>query len=666
MDDLTRELSKSSFIALSDQPLKAKAFSGAATPSAAVELLDAIVDGKYKILSVIGSGGMGSIYLAKHLMLDKTVALKTFKSYNLSQEAKLRFQREAQAIAKLNNPNIVQVFDFGYVNEQLPYYTMEVLTGQSLGEKLNNCQYLEIEEAVRIFVEVCRGLIAAHNKGIVHRDLKPDNIFMESKTITGAFAKVKIVDFGIAALASPDIEGQKLTAIGSVFGSPLYMSPEQSMGQNVTASSDIYSCGCALFQALTGKPPYLGPNAFSTLLMHQNDSIPSLRAALSGRECPKSLEQVVTKMLAKAPEQRYQSAEEVLENLLGLQQTAKIKQPRSTSETIANSQLLKTSASSTQGETAEQDLVNERKPRLQLSLAFLAALLLLAVGYGYFVSADSHKPEREKPKSAATGNANDLSDKETNEKQEISKTSESKENIENIASNASSENRASSESDYPGTSIEALKQQLSRPSKGDSFSTQYDQVTGPALELISEAKWIKVISFKNCTIENESLYKLSKLDLVCILLNYTNLDERGASGLSQCKTLTEIDASGTPLSDEGLKQLIKLKNLTRLSIGGSKVSKTGLAELARCKNLKFLSLSNMRPLSNDHIACVTKIESLSEINLNKTDSSPPLIRTLCKNHKNLKKVQIGECEKIGPNEVKLLRMEFPQIAFNYE
>lgn len=657
MDDLTRELSKSSFIPLSDQPLKAETFDDAAAPSGAVELLDVMVDGKYKILSVIGSGGMGNIYLAKHMMLDKTLALKTFKSYNLSQEAKLRFQREAQAIAKLNNPNIVQVFDFGYVNEQLPYYTMEVLTGQSLGEKLNNCQYLEIEEAISIFVEVCRGLVAAHNKGIVHRDLKPDNIFLESQTTDGVFSNVKIVDFGIAALATPDIEGQKLTAIGTVFGSPLYMSPEQSMGKRVTASSDIYSCGCALFQALTGKPPYLGPNAFSTLLMHQNDSIPSLRAALNGRECPKALDRLVTKMLAKTPEDRYQSAEEVLENLLGLQQTAKINQSRSTSEQIPNSPVFKARSSSTQGETAEQNLANERKLRLQLSSAFLAVLLLLAVGYCIFAFRDNHKPELEKPKPAATDSVNDLSGKAVDENQESQKSKKSKESKE------SKKNSVISEIDYPDISIEELKQLLARPSKGDSFSTQYEKVTTPALELISNTKWIKVISFKNCTLENESLNKLSKLDLVCILLNYANFNDRGAAGLSQCKTLTEIDASCTLLSDDGLKQLIKLKNLTRLCIGGSKVSKVGLAELARCKSLRILSLSNMRPLTNEHIATVTKIASLNEINLNKTDASPLLIRTLCKNHKNLKKVQIDECEKIGPNEVKLLSIEFPEITF---
>ncbi len=175
------------------------------------------------------------------------------------------------------------------------------------------------------------------------------------------------------------------------------------------------------------------------------------------------------------------------------------------------------------------------------------------------------------------------------------------------------ENSESSESDYPKISVEALKQQLARPSKGDSFSIQYDQMKAPALELISKAKWIKVISCKNCEIENESLGKLSRLDLVCIRLNYTDFNDIGASGLPQCKTMTEIDASSAGLSDEGLKHLIKLKGLERLSIGGSKVSKTELVELARCENLA--------------------------------------------------QVQVRECEKIGPNEVNVLRIEFPKKDF---
>ena len=320
MEDLISELSKSSLFTVADKTMAA-AIENEEQTRQAIELLGTIVDSKYKILKLLGAGGMGSVYLAKHLMLDKEVALKTFKSTNLTEEEKLRFQREAQAIAKLSNVNVIEVFDFGYVNGEVPYYTMERLVGQSLREKLDDCRFLPVEEAISIFIQVCHGLLAAHKKRIIHRDLKPDNIFLQSKSNLANTETVKIVDFGIASLALPAIETQKLTTLGTVFGSPLYMSPEQSMGQPVTESSDIYSCGCTLFHALTGKPPYLGNNALTTLLLHQSAPIPRLRAAMNGRTCPKALEEMLAKMLAKSADDRYANVEEVLQRLLRLDET---------------------------------------------------------------------------------------------------------------------------------------------------------------------------------------------------------------------------------------------------------------------------------------------------------------------------------------------------------
>lgn len=291
--------------------------SGELADNSQVDLVGQVIDQKYKVLALLGRGGMGAVYLAHHLTLDKDVALKTFATTSLSDETKQRFKREAQALGKLKHRNIVQVFDFGIANG-LPYYTMEHLDGESVAERIARNGPLNIEEAIYVFSELCHGLSFCHKNGVVHRDIKPGNIFLELQSSTSDdIAGVKLVDFGIAALADTAVgEIQKLTAAGTVFGSPLYMSPEQSMGLKVDARSDIYSSGCALFEMLTGKPPFRAATAFATMLCHQDVPAPTLAEA-GGLEqeqtYPDWLEELVGELLAKDPAVRPQSFSEVLD-----------------------------------------------------------------------------------------------------------------------------------------------------------------------------------------------------------------------------------------------------------------------------------------------------------------------------------------------------------------
>ncbi|MFA6211676.1 MAG: protein kinase [Candidatus Obscuribacterales bacterium] len=290
-----------------------------------VDLVGQIIDQKYKVLALLGRGGMGAVYLAHHLRLNKDVALKTFVSTNLSEDIRQRFKREAQAIAKLQHQNIVQVFDFGIADGGLPYYTMEHLDGESVAERIERKGQLELGEALSIFSQLCQGLQLCHRNGVIHRDIKPANIFLELQSSTNdAIAAVKLVDFGIAALTdSAVIENQKLTAAGTVFGSPLYMSPEQSMGKAVDARSDIYSSGCALFEMLTGKPPFRAASALATMLCHQEAAAPTLASIAPEQAYPEWLEALVAKLLAKDPEERLQSLAEAIDVIESQGQTKK-------------------------------------------------------------------------------------------------------------------------------------------------------------------------------------------------------------------------------------------------------------------------------------------------------------------------------------------------------
>lgn len=271
--------------------------------------------GDYEVISLLGVGGMGYVYEARHQVLHKVYAIKTIRAELLTETIWRRMQIEAQAIARMNHPNIVGIHNFG-MHEGRPFYVMDLLRGTSLAEKLKSQGPLSVTEALPIFREVATGLNYAHKKGIIHRDIKPGNIILLKKAdSTGA--KVKIVDFGIAKLAgTSDPNNQNLTSMGEIFGSPLYMSPEQCLAERTDARSDAYALGCTMFEALTGQPPFRGNNQVQTMMLHQGAPIPSLAEKSKKKtQFPEALELVLTKMLAKKPMERYQNLAAVVEDL---------------------------------------------------------------------------------------------------------------------------------------------------------------------------------------------------------------------------------------------------------------------------------------------------------------------------------------------------------------
>ena len=277
-----------------------------------------LVGENYEIISLLGVGGMGYVYRVRHRILQKLFAMKTLNSQQVTETAWRRLQVEAQAIARMNHPNIVGIHNLGLHDNRLPYYVMDLLEGEALAERLKRDHTLSLAEALPIFIEVCSGLGYAHKKGIIHRDIKPANIIL-LKQPDSAGATVKIVDFGIAKLSGvSDPNNQHLTSMGEVFGSPYYMSPEQCIGARIDARSDIYSLGCTLFEALVGQPPLKGANPVATMMLHQSQ-VPSTLKGASGKDFPDSIEVVVAGLLAKVPMDRYQSLEKVAQDLRDIQ-----------------------------------------------------------------------------------------------------------------------------------------------------------------------------------------------------------------------------------------------------------------------------------------------------------------------------------------------------------
>jgi serine/threonine protein kinase len=270
-------------------------------PSDEDPLVGQLLDGNYEIVRVIGEGGMGRVYEARHTRLHtKRFAVKLLH-HELAREPEVvtRFQREAEAASVLMHPNVVGVFDVNTSADGRPYIVAELLQGEELGKYLERLGKLPVAEAVHIVRQVCHALGAAHTAGIVHRDVKPENVFL-----AGPNATVKVLDFGISKVAE---FSDGLTKTGTVMGTPDYMAPEQARGDRVDARADIYAVGAILYRALTGRKPFDGqdPMAILTAVLTQEPERPSTLEP----SIPLSLELIVQRTMAKSPNERFSSME---------------------------------------------------------------------------------------------------------------------------------------------------------------------------------------------------------------------------------------------------------------------------------------------------------------------------------------------------------------------
>lgn len=263
---------------------------------------------RYEVLTCLGRGSMGTVYSCRHRILDKWFAVKIIRQ-ELARDAEAvsRFLTEAKAASAIGSKHIVEVVDFGELPDGAAYIVMERLAGQTLYQLLDQTSRLSISRALGIAIQITEALSAAHAAGVVHRDLKPDNVFLVREKDDPDF--VKILDFGIAKVLS---SGSKLTQAGSVLGTPAYMSPEQALGQPTDHRTDIYSLGVMLYEMAAGEVPFDAEAPLAVLSMQVSDPPPRLSERLPpDRLLPPGYEAVVEKCLAKRPEDRFQSMDEV-------------------------------------------------------------------------------------------------------------------------------------------------------------------------------------------------------------------------------------------------------------------------------------------------------------------------------------------------------------------
>lgn len=287
-------------------------------------LIGKLIADRYIILGTLGSGAMGTVYKARHKHLNREVALKVLRRDACSDDlSRKRFENEAKAASKLNHQNLIAVTDFGFAaglgegTIDSPFLVMDYVEGISLAQMLKQTNTLPDEQFLNILAQICSGLAHAHDKCLIHRDLKPSNILV---TRTDEDHEVvKVVDFGLAKSINAD---QDLTTTGQIFGTPLYMSPEQCQGRKLDARSDVYSLGCLMYRMLAGGLPFTGDTPVTTIIMHVKEAPPAIPEHRLNSAFKHALVPIVFKALEKDPAQRQQTVSELRIELIAAMENA--------------------------------------------------------------------------------------------------------------------------------------------------------------------------------------------------------------------------------------------------------------------------------------------------------------------------------------------------------
>jgi serine/threonine-protein kinase len=299
-------------------------------------LVATTIGGKYLVRSVLGEGGMGTVYEAEHIAIGRSVAVKVLHSHQAKKkDAIRRFHQEARAACATLHPNICEVYDLGALDDGRPYLVMEKLVGETLADRIACEGGLPFEDVVEILVQVLSGLIAAHEKGVVHRDIKPENVFLTRRV--GCPPLCKLLDFGVSKVIGPVVgdrdDDLDLTRTGMVMGTPYYMSPEQARGdRNLDERVDLYACGVLLYEVITGRRPFSAAN-YNALLIQVLSGTPTpareLRPAL-----PSGFDPVLAKAMARDRERRYRKAAEFQRDLQALRDRSGLQPPARIGEAL--------------------------------------------------------------------------------------------------------------------------------------------------------------------------------------------------------------------------------------------------------------------------------------------------------------------------------------------
>jgi len=517
---------------------------------------DRTLKSKYEFLGIIGSGGMGVIYKARQKILNKFVAIKMLHSHLISSEALRRFQLEGQACSLLKHPGIVGVLDFGVTESGQPYMVMDYVEGSTLAEVLKKSVRLPLVRFLRIFIQVCDALEHAHKGSVLHRDVKPSNIMLVRNQ--DGQEEVRIMDFGIAKFMHDTESGdQHLTRTGEAIGSPLYMSPEQCRSAAVDQRSDLYSLGCVMYEALSGTPPFIGQTAFDTLIMHLNEEPVPMSQASLGVEINPTAQQIVSRLLNKKPEDRYQSMRGLKDDLVGLKTELERGKPYNNPVPVTSSK------------------TGVGKTRWQLLLLSLLLGIVSVALYAVY----------QQPKPANTTNPSQ-SDSQASRPESARLSTSDKTNTSFPL--ASPQRDESSD----GTMKDAMAHMIRNdPVRMDFTGIVFTHnINDEDMRNLKGDKLLRELVIKNSDVTDAGLTYIK--DAPLLLLNLSDSNVRNLDALQHVKTLKTVILGKTTLTRRGIEVLSSLPQLEKLDISQTNAEDADLLVLTKCRSLQQLNISD--------------------------------------------------------------------------
>ncbi len=655
-----------------------------------------IVGNTFRISSVVGMGGMGVVYLAEHTALHRQVALKVLATELVNEQNWLRFQAEAKTLASLNHPTFVKVYDLGIDVRAMPFYSMDYLQGYSLEERLMINGPLSLEEAISVFLEVLDGLAYAHRNGIVHRDIKPGNIMI--CTVDGV-KTVKVLDFGISKLVGADaLKSQSLTAVGELFGSPFYMSPEQCMGNAVDARSDVYSIGCTLFEVLTGFVPFEAHTALEIMTMHQEQEPPLLSDVLPDSQFPPSVDLVLKKCLAKLPPDRYQSAKELA---IDLQRIKEGKDVRDYSMAFPEKiQVKEHHANQVARKQKKNRLIGEGSSfhRNILISGFLGVFVIAVLASASWFAVHKNV-DIQNHRAASISTVSSFL--ETNHSKRIIVSDDAKKQTWSNRPFGHSIKLANGQKvtvfefpkEFSAGEIRSLEAQHRLEARGE-VTIPFGELIGfrPSREFLEKPELFRKfganeiaeidVCDRHMFNDNHVANMRHLVSIRCLNLKDTNLSNKCIDDLNCLTQLRELNVTNTDIDDQALARLNRLKNLEFLearefstlattvkALAGSKklrmlsISNTCtdnnlLKDVAKNHNLTSLILSQNRKITAEGVKCLLPLTQLDHLNLMNCQVGPESIATLASFKKmRLLKLSISNWSK---TDLATLRQFLPE------
>lgn len=544
---------------------------------------------RYEILTLLGQGGTSLVYKAKDKSLDRLVAIKTLTVKSLSEQQYVNFQQEARALSNLKHANIMDILDFGMTKSGKPYMVLEYIEGVSLAKHIESLGPLPVEIALPVFIDLCQGLTHAHSKNILHRDIKPSNIILVNE---GNTYHPKIIDFGLAMLDAGDAHAN---AGENFAGSPPYMSPEQIANQELDKRSDLYSLGCTLYEALIGVVPYQGASAFETMNMHVSAPIPALAPLIENEILQANLQAIVSRLLAKQRDLRFQSVGALQKELEELQ--SRIKDTEKTKKKMDAQQ------AAIEATQAQSVIKLEDKPKsyfkfLGISSAIISVVLLIIVYF--WETKHAHYQE------------NDTSNKDESKK-----------------------------------TVQALKRVQKRDDDMDMYISQNtgrNTTKNLAQNIAGNAE---LISIRNSTSNRAKAPDLKKLppNEPEIDLSVTDLAKSNLKDLNAYPKLRNLNIGNCNLEPGQLKQIATIKNLEKLNLRiNPGLVKANFNDLKPLKHLISLSVEAC-DLPPDVVIQICQLKQLQELNLEHNGAFTQAVIDQLATMPNLKKLFVSNSIK---------------------